>query len=187
MFGDLNKPSNLIVTPIYFYPSTGGGTSAGNLNKITNTIGKGRLEIDHASPRKRSDTHQTYMSTETIVGSYIEAPWTLIIRDGGELYEILLWKTLEFLFEKNEGWDFDFLIGGDRTAGCGQARAVLVNDNGNYLQNKRNKIGVSIDAASLIEEKFQKYVVELKKQFPIQDNKGEQQARKKKEGKNDAE
>ncbi len=178
MFGDLDKPSNLIVTPIYFYPSSGGGTSANNLNKITSAIGKGRIEIDHASPRKRSDTHQTYMSTETIVGSYIEAPWTLVIRKDDELHEVLIWKTLEFLFKKNEEWDFDFLIGGDRTAGCGQARAVIVNDGGKYLTKKCNEVGIPIDEVELLNGKFEKMVEMLKMTFPIKTPKEEKDAKK---------
>ena len=171
IFGDLDYPSNIIVPSIYFYPSSGGGTMATNFQKIFGLIGKGRIEIDHESPRKRSDSHQTYMSLETIVGTFIEAPWNIVIRDGNELHQILILKTLEFLFEKNKKFDMDFMVGGQRTAGCGNAIAVKVSDNGNYLVKNRNSIGVASEEAELISQKFKNFVDELKKKFPINNKK----------------
>ena len=167
IFGDLDKPSNIIVSPIYFYPSLGGGTLSKNFQKITGQIGLGRVEIDRESPRKRSDTFQTYMSQETIMGTYINAPWTIIIRNDDEFHEVLIFKTLEFLFEKNQNWDFDFMIGGQRTAGCGKANVVRVNSNNNFLTKNRNIIGITQEEAELISEKFNKYIAELKENFPI--------------------
>ncbi|MFX0133508.1 MAG: hypothetical protein ACFFDN_07690, partial [Candidatus Hodarchaeota archaeon] len=164
----------IIVPSIYFYPSSGGGTMASNFQKIFGLIGKGRIEIDHQSPRKRADSHQTYMSTETIVGTFIEAPWNIVIRDGNELHQILILKTLEFLFEKNKKFDIDFMVGGERTAGCGSAIAVKVSEGGNYLVKNRNSIGVASEEAELISQKFDKYVDELKKKFPITSNNKEE-------------
>ncbi len=167
MFGDLDKPSNLIVPSVYFYPSVGGGTMAANINKIFGSVGRGRIEIDHESPRKRSNSFQTYMSNETIVGTYIEAPWNLVIREDNELHEILILKTLEYLFEKNTNSDMTFMVGGQRTAGCGRAVAVKLNDSGNYLIKNRNSLGIKQEKVELINGKFDDFMKELKKKFPI--------------------
>lgn len=168
IWGDLDKPSNLIVPSVYFYPSAGGGTLTSNLNKILGTMGKGRVEITHNSPRERDSTHQTYMTTETIIGSCIESPFNLVLREDNELHEVLIYKTLEFLYEKNTNLDFKFRLGGKRTSGYGIAFVVRVNDKGNYLIKNRNCIGIEESESQSINEKFEKYIVDLTENFPIQ-------------------
>ncbi|MHA1380348.1 MAG: hypothetical protein ACTSRG_18440 [Candidatus Helarchaeota archaeon] len=107
------------------------------------------------------------MTTETIVGTYINAPWTIIVRDGSEVQEILVLKTLEFLMEKNINWDYDYFLGGNRTAGCGRVFTVKTNERGNYLVKNRNLIGVKQENAELINQKFEKIIAMLKDKFPI--------------------
>ena len=107
------------------------------------------------------------MTGETIVGSIIEAPFNLILREDNELHEILIYKTLEFLFEKNTHSEFTFLIGGKRSSGYGRAVAVKINEKGKYLVKNRNSLGIEKDEADLIDNRFNQLIMELQEKFPI--------------------
>lgn len=125
MFGDLNVPGNLVTPSVYFYPtSSGDGAATKEINKVFGSVGGGRLEITHCSPRARKNTHQTYMSMETVAGVMIKAPVNLILKDGNEDHELLLLKALDFLKTMVQGYEFDFLLGGMRDQGYGRA-AIL--------------------------------------------------------------
>ena len=125
MFGDLDCVGNLMVSSVYFYPTTSGnGTITKNINKLFNGVGSGRLEVINNSPRCRSQSHQVYLTVEHLAGVMIEAPLKLILRNPEREQEVLLLKTLEFLKIKVQQNEFDFLIGGMRTAGYGKG-AIL--------------------------------------------------------------
>jgi hypothetical protein len=125
IFGDLDKPSNLIVPSAYFYPTvSGNGTATKTINRVFGSVGGGRVEIAHFSPRARKNTHQTYMSMEEIVAVMVEAPFNLIIKDGNPDHEIVLLKALDYLKTMVQEYEFDFLLGGMRDQGYGRA-AVL--------------------------------------------------------------
>ena len=125
MFGDLDLPGNLVVPSILFFPTTtGDGSATKNVNKLFGTVGGGRLEVVHNSPRCRSQTHQVYMAIETLAGVMIEAPVKLVLRTPNKNHEIVLLKALEYLKTMVQGCDFDYLLGGMRTSGYGKA-AIL--------------------------------------------------------------
>jgi len=125
MFGDLDAPGNLVTPSVYFYPTTtGDGTATKEINKVFGTIGGGRIEITHCSPRARKNTHQTYMAIESAAGVMIKAPIHLILKGGNKDHEVVLLKALEFLKTMVQGYEFDFLLGGMRDQGYGRA-AIL--------------------------------------------------------------
>lgn len=122
IFGDLDAPGNLIVPSAYFYPTTSGnGTITKEINKIFGSVGRGRIELTHSSPRARAKSHQTYMSMETIVGVMIKAPVNLVLIQNNRVHEIVLLKTLEFLKVMNQEYQYDYLLGGMRGQGYGRA------------------------------------------------------------------
>mgnify|MGYP005629106875 CR=1 FL=1 len=122
LFGDLDVPGNLIVPSAYFYPTTSGnGAATTEINKIFGTIGGGRVEITHCSPRARAHTHQTYMAMDMIVGVMIKAPVNLVLIQANRTHEVVLLKTLEFLKSMNQEYEYSYLLGGMRTAGYGRA------------------------------------------------------------------
>ncbi len=108
LWGDLDRPGKIIVPSIFFYPSQGGGAAMKNISKVFGEVGTGRVEIERNSPRCRSDLHKTYMTTETVVYAIIDAPLTIVLKDDDELFEVLIYKTLEFLYEKNQNYFDDF-------------------------------------------------------------------------------
>lgn len=167
MFGDLDKPGNLMTPAVFFYPTSGDGTITKDHNKIFNSIGGGRLEISNNSPRVRNNSHQPYMTTETVIGTAIKAPFNLILRQDDEFQKILVLKTLEYLYEKNTNFDFPFMLGGKRILGYGRAVAVFVNEKENFLTQNRNCIGIKKEEAELINEKFEKYIELERQKFPI--------------------
>ncbi len=125
IFGDLNAPGNLIVPSAYYYPTTSGnGTATREINKLFGSVGGGRIELTHSSPRARAKSHQTYMSMETIVGVMIKAPVNLLLIQNNRAHEIVLLKTLEFLKIMNQEYQYDYLLGGMRGQGYGRA-AIL--------------------------------------------------------------
>ena len=125
MFGDLDVPANLMVTSVYFYPSTTGNSSATkNINRAFGSVGSGRCEMIKSSPRCQSSTHQTYMSIEHVAGVMIEAPFKLVLRNSNPDQEVVLRKTLQFLNDMVGNEEFDFLLGGMRTAGYGRAKVL---------------------------------------------------------------
>lgn len=125
MFGDLGVPGNLVTPSVYFYPTASGdGAATKEINKVFGSVGGGRLEITHCSPRARKNTHQTYMSIEMAAGVMIKAPVNLILKVGNEDHELVLLKALEFLKTMVQGYEFDFLLGGMRDQGYGRA-AIL--------------------------------------------------------------
>jgi hypothetical protein len=122
MFGDLDVSGNLIVPSAYFYPTTtGNGTATTEINKVFGSVGGGRIELTHCSPRARANSYQTYMSMETIVGVMIKAPINLILIEANRAHEVVLLKTLEFLKTMNQNYEFDHLLGGMRGQGYGRA------------------------------------------------------------------
>lgn len=122
LFGDLDFPGNLIVPSAYFYPTTtGNGTATKDLNRVFRSIGGGRIELAHVSPRARAQSHQTYMSMETIVGIMIKAPMELVLIEENPDHEIALLMTLEFLKKANQDYEYDHLLGGMRGQGYGRA------------------------------------------------------------------
>ena len=155
IFGDLAKPSNLIIPSAYFYPTgNGNSTVTGDHQKLFGSVGSGRLEISRNSPRSRNGTHIPFMSSETQAGTMIKAPFTLILREDNEDHYILLLKTLEFLLEHATNFDFDHLLGGKRTSGYGRAAIVKLNKSGNYLTKGRNVLGFDLVEADEIDKKF---------------------------------
>jgi len=125
LFGDLNIPGNLIVPSAYFYPTTtGNGSATTGMNKVFGSIGGGRVELTHVSPRARDRSHQTYMSMETVVGVMIETPLNLILVNENPAHEVVLLKALEYLKVLNQEYEFDHLLGGMRGQGYGRA-AIL--------------------------------------------------------------
>jgi len=167
MFGDLNKPGNLIVPSGYFYPTSNGiSTITNEHQKIFGSIGTGRLEISRNSPRARKDTHIPFMSSETQVGTMIKAPYTLILRKNDNEQEALLIKTLEFLHENATNYNFDHLLGGKRTTGYGRVVIVKLNKSGNYLTKGRNTIGINLDEAAEINKTFNALIEKEYLKFP---------------------
>jgi len=125
MFGDLDRPANLMIKSVYFYPSTSGnGSATTDLNKAFASIGSGRLEIINSSPRCQTETHQVFMTIEHISGIAIEAPLKFTLRTPSLEQEVVLLKTLEFLNTMVQNEEFDFLIGGMRTQGYGRAKVL---------------------------------------------------------------
>ncbi len=125
MFGDLDRPANLMIKSIYFYPSTSGnGSATADLNKAFASVGSGRLEVINSSPRCQTETHQVFMNIEHISGVAIEAPLKFTLRDPNSDQEVLLLKTLEFLNTMVQNEEFDFLLGGMRTQGFGRAKVL---------------------------------------------------------------
>jgi hypothetical protein len=169
LFGDLSIAGKFIVPSVYFYPANNGGNTFRNLQKaFGGSIGGGRLEIARNSPRGRSGlASQPYMTTETWVGVMIHAPFELVIHDDDERYKILVLKTLEFLADKIDNQEYSFMLGGKRGDKYGRAKAVFINESGNFLQRGRNNIGLKDDVAAEIDKKFQELVVEEKEKFPI--------------------
>ena len=125
IFGDLSVPGNLIVPSAYFYPTTtGNGTATKELNMLFGSVGGGRVEIAHCSPRARAQSHQTYMSIETVVGVMIKAPLNLILVEANPEHQVVIQKAMEFLKVMNQEYQYDFLLGGMRGQGYGRA-AIL--------------------------------------------------------------
>ena len=170
LFGDLNRPSKITIPSVYFYPASGGGTITNNISKVFGSIGQGRLDISRNSPRVRDNNYQVYMTSETITGVGIQAPWNIVIDDDNGYYEALVYKTLEFLFTKVMNNEKPFWCGGKRWFGYGRVVGVKVNEKGKYLVKNRNVIGIKNELAENIDEKFEKYVTILVKEFPIKQN-----------------
>jgi hypothetical protein len=165
LFGDLDKPGNLIVPSAYFYPAN--SSYLKNHEKIFGSIGTGRLEIIRNSPRARSNSHTPYMTGETIGGIMIQSPLNLILRDDNEDQRVLILKTLKYLYEKNVNFDFPYLLGGNRGNGYGRAVLVVLNNSGNYLTRNRNILGIKDEEAKEIDAKFVELICQLKEKFPI--------------------
>jgi len=122
LFGDLEHPGNLLVQSVYFFPTVSGdGTVTKNVNKMFGTMGSGRVEVINNSPRCRTATHVAFMTIEHLAGVMIEAPFKLILRQPNPSHEIILSKGLDFLNAMVKGYEFDFLLGGMRSAGYGRA------------------------------------------------------------------
>jgi len=172
MWGDLDKPSNIIIPSVYFYPANT-PVFAKNHVKIFGNIGTGRLEIANQSPRERFESKTPFLCSENLCGVIIEAPITIILRKKDEFQKVLLYKTLEFLFNKVINNEFKFLLGGKRTSGYGRAVIVKCNNNGNYLIKGRNVLGLKEEEALEIDKKFEQYIKEERKKFFIinKDNK----------------
>jgi len=168
LFGDLDLPGNLIVPSVYFYPANGGAITK-NHSKLFGTIGTGRLELTNDSPRVRHNGHQPYLTTETTIGTTIQAPLKLILRENDESQEIVLLKTLEFLHKKLTGdnYEFKFMLAGKRTRGYGRAALVFLNESGNYVTKSRNVLGIKNDEAEIINKKFKKIIRDERDLFPI--------------------
>ena len=125
MFGDLDRPANLMIKSVYFYPSiSGNGSATADLNKAFASVGSGRLEVINSSPRCQTETHQVFMTIEHVTGVAIEAPLKLTLRTPNPDQEVVLLKTLEFLNTMVQNEDFDFLLGGMRTQGYGRAKVL---------------------------------------------------------------
>lgn len=153
MFGDLNVPGNLIVPSVYFYPTTtGNGTATKEINKVFGSVGGGRVEIAHCSPRARKNTHQTYMSMETVVGVMIKAPFKLILKVENREHEIVLLKALDFLKTMVQGYEFDFLLGGMRGQGYGRAAILPLINKVSKVKKSRNKTLVPQERDEELEE-----------------------------------
>jgi len=200
MFGDLDQPGNLITQSVNFYPTTSGnGTATKNVNKLFGVVGSGRLEVVRNSPRCRSQTHQVYMSIENLAGVMIEAPLKLILRTHNKDQETILLKTLEFLKIQVQNNEFDFLLGGMRTAGYGKA-AILplipkrakkpknktlipVEDPESTNSEKEDTNGYTIQFnlkkadGSKLETAFQEVVSKWKEKFPLKQEDAEGQAK----------
>jgi len=167
IFGDLAKPSNLIVPSAYFYPTgNGNSTVTGDHQKLFGNMGSGRIENSRSSPRARNGTHIPFMSSETPAAVMVKAPFTLILREDNEDHRILLLKTLEFLLEHATEFDFDHLLGGKRTSGYGRAVIVKLNKSGNYLTKGRNVLGVKQEEWDEINAKFNDLVAREMLKFP---------------------
>ncbi len=125
MFGDLDRPANLMIKSVYFYPSnSGNGSATTDLNKAFASVGSGRLEMINSSPRCQTETHQVFMTIEHISGVAIEAPLKFTLRNPNLDQEVALLKTLEFLNTMVQNENFDFLLGGMRTQGYGRAKVL---------------------------------------------------------------
>jgi hypothetical protein len=125
MFGDLDRPANLMIKSVYFYPSTSGnGSATTDLNKAFASVGSGRLEVINSSPRCQTETHQVFMTIEHVTGVAIEAPLKFTLRTPNPDQEVVLMKTLDFLNTMVQNEDFDFLLGGMRTQGYGRAKVL---------------------------------------------------------------
>lgn len=193
MFGDLDKPGNLIVPSVYFFPTTtGDGTATTEVNRIFGTIGGGRIELTHCSPRARTNSHQTYMSMETIVGVMIKAPLNLILIDDNRDHEIALLKTLQFLKEMNQEYVYDFLLGGMRGQGYGRAALLPMEKKKAKKEKSKQKTLSSEESPELsdqepsdetgykiqfeltklqtvkLEQEFQTLIKKIKQKFPVQ-------------------
>ncbi|MHA1651753.1 MAG: hypothetical protein ACTSYB_16290 [Candidatus Helarchaeota archaeon] len=190
MFGDLDHPGNLMVSSVYFYPTTtGSGTITKNINKLFSGVGSGRLEVINNSPRCRSQSHQVYLTVENLAGVMIEAPLKLILRNPERDQEILLMKTLEFLKIKVQQNEFAFLLGGMRTAGYGKGailplkpkktrkarnKSLLPERNSEEDEPKKNNTGTYTIQFNLtnaetarLERDFQELVERWRAKFPL--------------------
>ena len=170
LFGDLGVPGKLIIPSVYFYPANSGSSNTKNQQKIFGSVGTGRLEISRNSPRARNDSTQPFMTTESIVGVMIEAPFNIVLRDDSEQLKALILKTLEYLFEKVSKSDYPFLLGGNRGFGYGRAVAVFLNNSGNYLIRDRNCLGIKNEKVEEINQKFEELIEKEKGKFPIDYN-----------------
>ncbi|NVM53921.1 MAG: hypothetical protein HWN66_09480 [Candidatus Helarchaeota archaeon] len=190
MFGDLDKPANLMTKSVYFYPTISGNSNATrNINRAFGTVGRGRLEVINSSPRCQSESHQVYMTVEHISGVAIEAPLKLILRNSTPDQEVVLLNTLNFLNTMVQNEKFDYLLGGMRTSGYGRANILLLEPkrkkkkqkNASLLENENialeleeeNLKGFKIqfklekEVAKDLEKKFQKIIEKEKEKFPI--------------------
>ena len=162
MFGDLDYPGNLMVSSVYFYPTTSGnGTVTKNINKLFGGVGSGRLEVINNSPRCRSKSHQVYLTVENLVGVMIEAPLKLIFREPDRDQEVLLLKTLEFLKIKAQQNEFEFLLGGMRTSGYGKGAILPIKPK--KTRKTRNKSLLSEEDTEVVSPKD-----EIPKTYTIQ-------------------
>ncbi|NVM29077.1 MAG: hypothetical protein HWN65_09545 [Candidatus Helarchaeota archaeon] len=184
IFGDLDAPGNLIVPSAYFYPTTtGNGRVTKEINKVFGSVGGGRIELTHCSPRARAKSHRTYMSMETIVGVMIKAPVNLILIQANRDHEVALLKTLEFLKTMNQEYEYDFLLGGMRGQGYGRAallpmmqkskktkqKSLAPNEEGEELEegNGTYKIQFKLTKpqGEKLEQDFQSIIAKEKKRF----------------------
>jgi hypothetical protein len=144
LFGDLEQPGNLMVQSVYFFPTTSGdGTVTKNVNKVFASMGSGRVEVINNSPRCRTKTHLVFMTVEHLAGVMIEAPFKLILRQPNPSQEIIIAKGLEFLTKMVQEYQFDFMLGGMRSAGYGRAAVLPVEPK---KAKKRSKNGASDEA-----------------------------------------
>lgn len=194
LFGDLNKPANLMTKSVYFYPSTSGnGTATTNLNKAFGTVGSGRIEIINSSPRCQKETHLVFLTVEHVSGVAIEAPLKLILRQSNPDYEIVVLKTLDYLNTMVQNEEFDFLLGGMRSSGYGRAKVLPLipkkaktnktktgeteiselETDGNGSEAEESAKGYKIqfkykkEEAANLDEKFQKIAIREREKFPI--------------------
>ncbi|MHA1650101.1 MAG: hypothetical protein ACTSYB_07890 [Candidatus Helarchaeota archaeon] len=162
LFGDLDCAGNLMVSSVYFYPTTSGnGTITKNINKLFAGVGSGRLEVINNSPRCRSRSHQVYLTVEHLAGVMIEAPFKLILRNPDRDQEVLLLKTLEFLKIKVQQNEFDFMLGGMRTAGYGKGAILPIKPK--KARKSRNKSLISGEDTEVVPPKE-----EIPKTYTIQ-------------------
>lgn len=197
MFGDLDEPGNLITQSVNFYPTTSGnGTATKNINKLFGCVGSGRVDMVLNSPRCRSQTHQVYMAIENFTGVMIEAPLKLILRTADKDQETILLKTLEFLKIQVQNNEFDFLLGGMRTAGYGKAAVLPLKpkkskksknltlipvedseegkDEEDTAKNYTIQFSLKLEDAQKIERAFHEVVQRWKVKFPIKTDAGEE-------------
>jgi hypothetical protein len=163
LFGDLEQPGNLIVQSVYFFPTmSGDSTATKNINKFFNSMGSGRVEVVNNSPRCRTQTHIAFMTIEHLAGVMIEAPFKLILRQPNPSHEVIIAKALEFLNSMVKEYQFDFLLGGMRSAGYGRAALLPIEPK---TARKRNK-----NASSEEEMEDQENIEEEAKGCKIQFN-----------------
>jgi len=159
LFGDLNNISKIIIPSIYYYPA-----NTNSISKFSN-IGTGRTEINRNSPRCRHDGVGVYLTTEHTVAVCVTAPITIVLTDLTDVGEVLLYKTLEYLYKKVENYDYRFYLGGNRTMGGGRA-VILYSEDGKY--HKRGIIGLSKKKFEVIDKRFEEIIKKEKELFPIE-------------------
>jgi len=146
LFGFRDVPGNLLVPAILYYPTTtGNGSATTNINKVFGGVGQGRVDGVRNSPRARKNTHQTYLSVETLAGIAIEAPLIFVLHEANEDHETLIRMGLHYLNEMIQANEFDFLLGGMRNQGFGMATALPM------VAKKKRKS--SKNQETLVEEK----------------------------------
>jgi len=120
----------------------------------------------------------------------IEAPFKLILRQPNPFHEIIIAKGLEFLNAMVKGYEFDFLLGGMRSAGYGRAALLPIEpkkakkrgknansdeelvelaNNNKEEESKDYKIQFNMkkEDAEDLEKEFQEVITSEREKFPI--------------------
>ncbi|MHA2298263.1 MAG: hypothetical protein ACXAEU_04970 [Candidatus Hodarchaeales archaeon] len=164
MFGTLGQPGNLSVSPVYFYPTMGAGAFKTFNDLFNNRIGTGIVETGFNSPASQSDSSQRFMKTEMLRFRMIQAPVQFKFWKINPIHEALLVMGIDYLNQKNEQREFDFLLGGNRRNGAGEVRLRL----SETMRNKSNSTGLDKETFANHQQVFEKLVEDLQETFAIE-------------------